>query len=153
VTTIATLGDGVVAADSQCTWDATVNRVTKLFRLPCGGVVGGCGTYAEIVRAVRWLRDGSKGKPPKIKTCDLLIAYGDGRTGVVSGTGWVFCENVGPVAIGSGMQAALVAMNHYADTAEGAVRAAASVDPNTSGPFQVMAVERKARASGRRKAK
>lgn len=143
MTTIATLGDGIVAADSQCTWDATVNRVQKLHRLPCGGVVGGAGSYGEVMRYVRWMQAGSRGKAPKTKASDLLVVYGDGRTGTICGG--IFTEAIGPVAIGSGMQGALVAMNHYAATAEGAVMAAASVDPNTSGPFQVMRVEPKAK--------
>jgi len=142
VTTIATRGDGKVAADSQCSGDDVVLRVTKLFQLPCGGVVGGCGDFPEIVRAVEWLKC-RKGTPPEITETELLICYADGRTGTICDSKWVFTETTGPVAIGSGRQAALAAMRRFDATALEAVEAAATVDPSTSGPFQVMTVEPK----------
>ena len=138
MTTIATRGDGILAADSQCTWGDTKSRVTKLHRLPCGGVVGGAGAFPEIMRYVRWMQAGGKGKAPKINNADLLVAYGDGRTGTICGG--IFTEAVGPQAVGSGMQGAMVAMAMGAN-AEEAVRAVAEVDPSTSGPFQVMVIE------------
>lgn len=143
MTTLATCGDGLIAADSQCSGDAYTVRVTKLFRLPCGGVVGGCGSFPEIVRAVEWLKKGCKGDAPKMKNSTLLAAYPDGRSGVYMG--WTFTEVDGPCAIGSGQEIAMAAMVHFGTDALGAVKAAASVDPNTSGPFQVMRVEAKAK--------
>lgn len=142
MTTIATRGDGVVAADSQCSGDDVVLRVTKLFRMPDGGVVGGCGDFPEIVRAVEWLKS-RVGDPPELTETELLICYGDGRVGTVSDGKWVFTAVDGPVAIGSGRQAALGAMRRFNATALEAVEAAATVDPSTSGPFQTMAVEPK----------
>ncbi|HEY5850875.1 MAG TPA: hypothetical protein VIT62_08950, partial [Lysobacter sp.] len=140
------------AADSQCSGDAHVVRVSKLFRLPCGGVAAGCGSFPEIVRAIQWLKAGSKGKPPKMKASEIMVAYPDGRTGVY--ISWIFTEVNGPCAIGSGTQAAMAAMVHYEASALEAVKASASVDPNTSGPFQVMRVEPKAkRKSSARKGK
>jgi hypothetical protein len=148
VTTIATRGDGVVAADSQCSGDDAVLRVTKLFQMTCGGVVGGCGDFPEIVRAVEWLRTRS-GEPPELTETELLICYGDGRVGTVSDGKWIFTATIGPVAIGSGRQAALAAMRRFDATALEAVEAAATVDPSTSGPFQVMTVEPKRAARKR----
>jgi hypothetical protein len=140
MTTIATRGDGIVAADTQCSSDVTKVRVAKLFRLPCGGVVGGAGSFPEIVRAVTWLQRGCKGKAPKLKASDLMVCYPDGRVGVYV-CGWILTEVQGPCAIGSGTQAALAAMNYYESSAEEAVYAAATADPNTSAPVEVMRVE------------
>lgn len=149
MTTIATLGDGIVAADTQCSGDGVMVRVSKLFRLPCGGVMAGCGDFPEIVRAAGWLAKGAHGDAPELTDTELLIVYGDGRTGTVSDSNWVFTEVRGPVAIGSGRQGAMVAMLCYGATAESAVHATAQVDPNTSAPVEVMAVEAK-RARKRR---
>ena len=148
MTTICTRGDGILAADSQCSWGDTKSRVVKLHRLPCGGVVGGAGSFPEIIRYIRWMQAGSKGQAPKLKSSDLLVAYGDGRTGAICSG--VFTEAVGPQAIGSGMQGAMVAMAMGAD-AEAAVRAVAEVDPSTSGPFQVMTIEPPAKRRKRKK--
>ena len=151
MTTVATRGDGIVAADTQCSGDDHIARVMKLFRLPCGGVAAGCGDFPEIVRAMRWLADRS-GDPPELTDTELLICYADGRTGTICDGKWIFTEVRGPIAIGTGRQAALSAMLHFGADALEAVKAAALVDPNTSGPFDVMAVEPK-RAPKRRPAK
>jgi hypothetical protein len=149
VTTVA-YRDGIMAADTQATWDGNKTRCHKLYRLPCGGVMGGCGTAAGVKRAAIWLIGGRKGKPPKIPNCDLLIAFGDGRVVTVTDRHWTFVDELGPIAIGSGQQAALCAMRHFEASAEEAVYAAASVDTYTSAPVEVMAVEAK---RVRRKAK
>lgn len=147
MTTLATRGDGIIAADTQCSGEAHRVRVTKLFRLPCGGVVGGCGSFPEIVRAVEWLKKGRKGTAPKLKNSTLMAAFPDGRSGVYMG--WTFTEVDGPCAVGSGQEIAMAAMVHFGVDALEAVKAAASVDPNTSGPFQVMRVEPKAKRKKR----
>ena len=140
MTTIATRGDGIVAADSQCTWGDNKLRVHKVFRLPCGGLAAGCGVISEYVAAIDWLKT-RKGQPPKMKRCDLMVVYED-RTLTLS-PGGILTEVIGPIAIGSGMQAALCAMRHFEASAEEAVYAAASVDPNTSAPVHVYRVEPK----------
>lgn len=141
MTTIATRGDGIVAADTQCTWGETVKtRVPKLHRLKDGRVVAGCGLLSEVLAVVQWLETG-KGEPPKLKNCDVMVAA-DGATYTLS-RGGILSPVTGPLAIGSGMQAAMAAMVHYDATAVEAVQAAASVDPNTSAPIEVMSVEPK----------
>lgn len=139
MTTIA-VADGVMAADSQVTEGALTLRGEKIVRLPCGGLAGGCGLYGEVRRGLAWLAAGGKGKPPKLKESEILVAYGDGRVGCYAAT-WTFMPLRGGAAIGSGAQAALAAMNHYGASAEQAVLAAASVDPNTSAPVDVFRVE------------
>jgi hypothetical protein len=144
VTTIA-YARGEMAADTQCTWNGNKTRGHKIFRLPCGGVMGGCGVLNEIVRASNWVAGGMKGKPPKIPQSDLLIAWGDGRVVTVCDKHFTMVEELGPIAIGSGMQAALCAMRHFQASAEEAVHAAASVDAFTSAPVDVMRVEPRAK--------
>lgn len=144
MTTIATRGNGILASDSQCTYDGNVKlRVAKLHRLKDGSVAGGCGHVSEILAAVRWLET-RKGKAPKMRNCDVLIARPDGTTVTLCPDG-IFSEVKGPMAIGSGMQAAMAAMVYFGASAEEAVMAAAEVDPNTSAPVDVMRVEPKAK--------
>lgn len=151
MTTIA-YRDGVMAADTQATVDGTKHRAHKLGRLPCGGVMGGCGTASEVTRAIRWVQAGMKGKPPKIPQSLLVIAFGDGRVVTIEDKHWTMIDAMGPVALGSGHQAALVAMRHFNASAEDAVHAAASVDLYTSGPVESLAVEPvKKKAKKRRK--
>lgn len=144
MTTLATRGDGVLAADSQCNWNGSVKlRVSKLHRLKDGSVAGGCGHVSEILAAIRWLET-RKGKAPKMRNCDVLIARPDGTTVTLCPDG-IFSEVKGPMAIGSGMQAAMAAMVYFGASAEEAVMAAAEVDPNTSAPVDVMRVEPRAK--------
>lgn len=138
-----------MAADTQATWNGVITRGHKIFRLPCGGVMGGCGVLNEIVRAYNWVAAGMKGKPPKIPSSSLLIAWGDGRVVTVCDKHFTMTEELGPVAIGSGMQAAICAMRHFQASAEEAVHAAASVDTYTSAPVEWMRVEPKAKRKKR----
>lgn len=149
MTTIA-YRDGVMAADTQATWLDTVSRVSKLHRLPCGGVMAGCGTYHEVMGGVEWVRKGRKGKPPKIHGSWLLIALANGEVYAVTDNKWVKQPFLGPLALGSGMQAAQAAMYHYDASALEAVQCAATVDPSTSGPFETMAVEPKTKKRKRK---
>lgn len=139
MTTIA-YKDGQVAADTQETSDYVKNRGPKLVRLPCGGVAGGAGDSVQVQRALNWLEK-PRGKAPKLLDAQILVAYGDGRIGYFNDPKWTFVPVYGVFAIGSGSQAAFAAMNHYGATAEQAVLAAASVDPNTSAPVDVYRVE------------
>src|SRR4249919_1433418 len=139
MTTIA-YRDGVMAADTQCTWSDTISRVNKIHRLPCGGVMAGCGSYPEVLRAVEWVRGGRKGKPPKIGSSWLLLALGNGEVYAVTDNKWTKQTFIGGLAMGSGMQPAQAAMNYYGATALDAGKCAATVDPSTSGPFESMAV-------------
>lgn len=143
MTTIAVSGNEM-AADSQVTEGALTLRGSKIVRLPCGGLAGGCGLYGEVRLGLDWLKSGGKGKAPKLTESEILVVYGDGRLGSYTGK-WTFMPYRGIAAVGSGAQAALAAMNHFGASAEQAVLAAASVDPNTSAPVDVFRVEPKRR--------
>jgi ATP-dependent protease HslVU (ClpYQ) peptidase subunit len=145
MTTIA-YKEGWMAADTQATFCETKHRTHKLRRLPCGGVIGGCGPAAEVVRAMEWVIGGMKGKAPKLRDSYLVIAFGDGRVVTVEDKHWTMLEANGPVSSGSGHQAALVAMRHFDASAEEAIHAAASVDIFTSAPVDTMRVEPKPKA-------
>jgi len=152
VTTIA-YRDGVMAADTQATLGEVKHRAHKLRRLPCGGVMGGCGTASEVVRAMNWVAKGMKGKPPKIPNSYLVIAFGDGRVVTVEDKHWTMIDAPEAVALGSGHQAALAAMRYFDASAEQAVYAAATVDIFTSAPVEVLRVEPKEAPRGRRRAR
>lgn len=139
MTTIA-FRDGAMAADTQVSCGDLKYRTTKLVRLPCGGVAGACGLLSEAVKAFEWLKSG-KGKPPKLRGTSVLAAYADGRVGVYEDKAWTLLPFSGPVAIGSGSQAALAAMLHFKASPVEAVRAAAAVDPSTSEPVESMRIE------------
>lgn len=139
MTTIA-YRDGAMAADTQETGDNVFSRGPKLVRLPCGGVAGGAGDSVQLQRALDWLAK-PKGAPPKVKECQVVVAYGDGRLGYYADPKWTFVPVRSPFALGSGSQAALAAMNHFGASAEQAVLAAATADPNTSAPVDVCRVE------------
>jgi len=146
MTTIA-YRDGVMAADTQETGACIKRRMPKLVRLPCGGVAGGCGEVTALRKALAWIAR-PKGEPPRLKDASLLVAYADGRVGWIEDKLWTFCEVHPPYAIGSGAQAAMAAMQHFNACARVAVEAAASADPNTSAPVEVLAV---AKPKGKRK--
>lgn len=139
MTTIA-FSDGQMAADTQVTCGDLRYRTTKLVRLPCGGVAGACGLLSEASKAFEWLKSG-KGKPPKLKGTSVLAAYSDGRVGVYEDKEWMLLPFSGPVAIGSGAQAAMAALVHFKASPAEAVKAAAAVDPSTSEPVEVMRIE------------
>lgn len=128
-----------MAGDTQCSGDYTM-RLQKVFRLPDGGVVGMAGKVAEAYAAVKWLLEGEQGEAPKFKGGCLLILSPDGLL-------WYADDQFPAVplldkmaAIGSGSQAAMVAMRAGASAAE-AVKKAAEVDPYTSEPVQALSIE------------
>ena len=145
MTTIATRGDGVVAADTLCVWGDDIKlRVTKLHRLKDGSIVAGCGNVAQILAAIDWVASGMRDDPPSMKACDVLVVRPGGVTATVCANGILSPVN-GPIALGTGAQAAMAAMEYFGASAEEAVMAAASVDPRTSAPVDVMRVEPKAK--------
>lgn len=143
MTTIA-YKDGVMAADTQETTGDVFNRAPKLVRLSCGGVAGASGESVMCQRALNWLAAPKKGgKAPKLVDCTVLVAYADGRKGVYQDKLWTLLPFHDCMAIGSGSQAALGAMNRYKASAIEAVECAAAVDPSTSLPVEALAVEPK----------
>ena len=146
MTTIA-CRDGEMAADTQCTGDYTL-RMQKIFRLSDGGIIGMAGKTTEAYAAAKWMIDGEKGDAPEFKGASLLILRPDGELLMADNEFPAFplLDRMG--AIGSGAQAAMVAMQSGA-TAAAAVKIAAKIDPYTSEPIQLLALERKPRRKRR----
>ena len=133
---------GIFAADTQLTSGQTIYRVSKLVRLPDGGVATGCGDWAEVYQALRWLADGEHGDCPDFPDSTILIGRPDGSL-------WLADDKFNPypligtiAAIGVGSQAAQVAM-YGGKTAQQAVEAVCGQDPHTSAPVETMKVKRK----------
>lgn len=142
MTTVA-FRDGVLAADSFATDDASAIQVRKIARLPKGDVAGGAGSLPEVTQALQWLAKGGKGAAPSIEGSTLLFTV-DGALHLAGG-GWPGVPVKGFAAIGSGAQGALVAMK-LGCTAEQAVSAVAGIDPATGGEIDVLAYVKPERA-------
>lgn len=140
MTTVA-VRRGVMAADTQLSGEDVIHRVSKLYRLPDGGVIGGCGDWGAIFAAIQWVCLGEKGECPSFEG-NLLIARPDGVIWMAGGA-WQPYPIVGDfAAIGSGAQGALVKLRE-GRTAKQAVEAVIGIDPGTSGSVQVLKVKRK----------
>ncbi len=134
MTTVA-VRDGVMAADTQLS-AGTIHRVQKVFELPGGGCVGGCGEWSKAYAAISWLLGGRQGDAPEFENAELVILKPDG-------TVWIACErfpefpildNVAAIGCGS---AAAMALMHHGLSAKDAVRATCKTDPGSSEPVQV----------------
>jgi hypothetical protein len=141
VTTIA-LKAGIMAADTWATDDCTATNVRKLVRLANGDAAGGAGDLAPVGRALAWLMGEQNGDPPDITGAQVLFTV-KGVPYIADG-GWPGVEVIGPAAIGSGAQGALVAMK-LGTNAEKAVEAVIGVDPSTGGSVQTLEIGAKAR--------
>ena len=141
MTTCAAKG-GIFAADTQLTSGQTIYRVSKLFRLPDGGVATGAGDWQDLYAVLRWLADGEHGECPEFPESAILIGRPDG-------TLWLADDKYAPypligncAAIGVGSQAAQIAMAG-GQSAQQAVAAVCGHDPNTSAPVETMKVRLK----------
>ena len=133
---------GVVAADTQLTSGNTIYRVTKLFRLPDGGVATGCGDWQEVYQALKWLEAGEHGDCPEFPDGTLMICRPDGSIWLADDKFLPYPVLGDSAAIGCGSQAAQVAM-YRGSTARQAVEGVAAGDPMTSGPVETMKVRSK----------
>lgn len=84
MTTIA-ISDGVVAADTQLTDGNHVLRVRKLYRLPDGGVVTGCGDWKSAFAGIRWIVEGQRGDAPDLGEASVVIVRPDKTVWVAEG--------------------------------------------------------------------
>lgn len=144
MTTIAYSG-GVMASDTQVTSGNRKLRACKVRRLKDGGLVGGTGNLAHILKIFRWAEGGlRRGNRPEFNgdgaDAECLLVKGDG-------TIWLLDEELEPMqfedpflAIGSGGPYAMAAME-CGRTPEEAVEVAAKFDAATSGPVQVWRLE------------
>jgi 20S proteasome alpha/beta subunit len=127
-----------MAGDGQRELAGTIinSETPKIFTLEDGRVFGGCGDMAFARAVVDWL-DG-KGEKPNEKPDGFaaLVLAADGRVEIMD-----FHLNampaVVPVAVGSGMDLAIGAMERGA-TSEEAVEIAARRDPSTGGKITVL---------------
>lgn len=137
MTTIA-CKDGCMAADTQLTGDY-VYRAQKLVRLPNGGIAGGAGEWPRAYSALSWLANGEQGDPPAFKKAEVLILQPDGSLWLAEEAFPAYPLLDKAAAIGSGAQAAMLAMLGGASAVE-AVKAVAKFEPNTSEPVQMLSI-------------
>ena len=132
-----------MASDSQLSDDkaATSASVPKFWRVN-GWLVGGAGTYSDIIRVLAELKSHKTNpiktladvdiKLPKDASVDLLILSPGGKLYMSENASDAMPISDGFGAIGSGAQGALVAM-HLGTSPADAVRAVKKVDPSTGG--------------------
>lgn len=140
MTTIA-YRDGVMAGDTQLTADTTIYRGKKVYSLPNGSLVGGCGTWSKAYMAIDWLLSGEKGESPKFDDAQLLIVKPDGSIWVADAEFPAYPLLNKYLAVGCGAQAAMLAMNNGASAVE-AVKQVSKVDSHTSPPVQFLSIEK-----------
>lgn len=140
MTTIA-VKDGVMAADTQLS-SSTIHRVQKIYPLPGGGCVGGCGEWSKAYAAISWLLGGRQGESPEFEGAELVLMKPDGSV-------WIACERFPEfplledvAALGCGSAAAMALMTHGLGAKE-AVRATCRTDPGSSEPVQVFKLPRR----------
>lgn len=144
MTTIACDPDrGEMAGDTCISGSGICWQTPKVRRLPDGGIFGSAGTARQCTALFNWLANDRKGKRPASAAVDALILDPDGILWFVEDGHWPPIILNGVAAIGTGEQAALVAMRHFDCTPLEAVKAAASVDPITKGPFTVMRLRKR----------
>jgi ATP-dependent protease HslVU (ClpYQ) peptidase subunit len=140
MTTIATDGE-TMAADGLSTVVGTIVRTKcrKILRLPDGSLFGGAGDSGQIATLYEWLCKpvDERGDYPQIKEVAALVLRRDGTALVFDNLSNGHGDDVEfPMAIGSGEQYALTAMDAGA-TPEEAIRIASKRDPHTGGEIQV----------------
>ena len=115
--TVIAFKDGVMAADTQLSQGNAQSRAVKIFRLPDGGVAGGCGLWSAAYAGLRWLAaggsdDGAEDRKllPDIDGATILIAKPDGTHWVLEDRFPAFPLMGKVAAIGCGADAAEMAM-------------------------------------------
>ncbi|GAA5075567.1 hypothetical protein [Lysobacter panacisoli] len=146
---------GEMASDTQVTSGNRKLRGHKVLRLPCGGLMGSSGNWAQIVKVQRWAE---KGFPPDDKPefdddaeFECLIVKGDGSIFLLDDDLELMPFHDEFIAVGSGGTLAVAAMECGKSPAD-AVRVAAKFDAATSEPVETFALEpKKAKAKRRKK--
>ena len=136
MTTIA-ISDGVVAVDTQATGGNYVVRVSKLVRLPDGGVAVGCGNFKDAWAGLKWLADGATGETPEIEGAEIAIVRPDGQILVAEGRFPAYPILDRTYAMGCGADMARLAMAEGADPVT-AVARACELDAMSSAPIMRM---------------
>jgi hypothetical protein len=139
MTTIAIDATGLVAADTQLTSANYVLHAQKLFRMPDGGVISGCGEWALVYARIQWeLTDGS-GDPPDLRSSEIVIVKPDKSIWVGERDCPVYPILDTTIAIGCGRDLARSALARGMTALE-AVQEAVQLDHFTGEPLQTMQV-------------
>jgi len=138
LTTIA-VSDGCVAVDTQGTGGNYIIRVQKLYRLPDGGVVAGCGAFAPAYAGIRWMLEGERGEGPDIEGAQLVIVRPDGSIWLADDRWPAFPILDRTYAAGCGADLARQLMSQGKTPVE-AVAEACELDAMSSGPILSMSV-------------
>lgn len=139
-----------MAADTQLTAFNAKSRAQKLFRLPDGGVAGGCGLWSVAHGVLKFLAEGGTeddDKLPEVKDAQILIARPDGSLWVIEDRFPAYPVLDSVAAIGCGVDAANMAMNLGLSAVE-AVAKVTKQDALCGGPIQSMEVEETHEYSG-----
>lgn len=125
-----------MAADSKVMVDEVSYSTRKLYRIG-DSIVGCAGDNSAIFKFLEWLKQPTrKLRILKSETFTALVLRPDGLFRACNSSD--FDEITDDcAAIGTGTQAALVAMRRFGSTPEQAVEAACAVDNNTGGPVLV----------------
>lgn len=134
---------GEMAGDTCVSGSGIHWQTSKVRRLPDGGIFGSAGTARHCTALFNWIAGGRKGRRPKSAAVDALILDPEGLLWFVEDGHWPPILINGAAAIGTGEQAALVAMSHFGCTPLEAVEAAATVDPITKAPFEVLRLRKR----------
>jgi ATP-dependent protease HslVU (ClpYQ) peptidase subunit len=129
--------EGVLASDSLTTNGDTKNGGTqKVFKLPCGRLIGICGSVENGLVLVQAMKDGAE-KPPKLQDVEALLIAANGAV-AYRYEGKLFRKlRTKYIAAGSGMDYALAALWMGADAVK-AVRAGIYFDRNSGGRVQTV---------------
>lgn len=104
---------------------------TKVWKLPDGTLLGGSGSYAQLLTVRKWLGEGGD-KPSGIDDLTAIVVPVDRPPYLLEGLLELPLPS-SKYAIGSGRDYAIAAMIHYGDTAFGALVCARRFDIYTKG--------------------
>lgn len=142
MTTIA--WDGVsLAADRQVSCGSGVWRNMCKIRQVKGGHIACAGTHSQGSQLVQWIEDGMPKDAPSLDDCEAIMVNGSEITWF-DGTAQTVIEPGEKLAIGSGWQYAIAAMDH-GKNAHDAVAYAATRDNGTGGGVDNVTPRRKRR--------
>ncbi len=137
-----------MASDTQVTSGCRKLRACKVQRLKCGGLIGGSGNWAHLMKVRRWAEAGFPADDQPDFGADegefeCLIVKGDGRVYLLDDEMELMPFTDEFIAVGSGGCYAVAAM-HCGRTPAEAVEVAGIYDASTSGPVEVWQLEKPA---------
>lgn len=145
--------DGVLAADMQVTAGNRKFQFSKARHTKDGGLVGGAGNLAQVIKVLRWVAEGMDDDKPDFGDegeFECIWVSPDGSVYLLDDALEPMKIEDGFLAIGSGGPYAVAAM-HLGRSPEEAVEVAARFDPATSGPVQVWRLQPRPAKAKRKK--